>query len=311
MKRFNLARLTFYLLGTVVSFVLGVYLAGIMKAGEGQMLAAAAIVLGWGVLAAVAFLICSMLLAKQIPQKRIVSLNWALLFLAIALYGITHYRYLQRQKAQQAQAFETTASFLHLASYQRPSTVQPKTMGIGFFQPNFYEHSVMYFYGGVNLEKSIDEHSPVDSLVFLQTELGFQSQYAPPWLFPTHMKLDYGILMFKVVGIGDEFIKIETNQQTGQYHYLNKHQGRFIPWPEFLLSVFSVEPLHKNTQQIHIKPLSQSSTVSVSYEFLEPLMVEGEWMYVKLVDGNLREQGKGWIRWKDGAQLLITYSLLS
>ena len=316
MKRSNLTYLLFYFLVVIVFFILGIYIAGILGAGEGQMLAAATIVLGWGFIFALFALIISIFIVRMIKYKILVRANWVLLSALIILYGITHYRYLEKQKTKESNSVLPTTIPVHFAYISTIDVpLQSSSMGIGFFQPNFYQNPKLNFYGGVNLEKSLNEHTPNDSLVFTQTELGFSTSYAPAWLFPEHMKLDYGIIMFKVLGYGDDFLKVETNRQTKQFNYVDKTQGRFITWPEMLLSVFSLEPLDKRldkrSQTIHIKPLPHSSKVLIEYDFLKPLLIEGEWMYVKLVDDGLREKGKGWIRWKEGNQLLINYSLLS
>lgn len=306
--RFNLTKLFYYIQSTLVSFVLGIYIAGMLGVGEGQMLAAAAIVLGWGLMFAVATLILSLIFINPIGNKAMKKVNWILLLALLILYGITHLNYLKRKKEKSANWDRRKPTPLvftsHVANFQQPM------MGIGFFQPNFYEHPTLNFYGGVNLEKSIDEHLPQDSLVFEQTELGFTSTYAPPWLYPEHMKLDYGILMFRVVGYGSDFLKVESNKQTHQYHYVDKQKGRFITWPEMLLSVSTVEPLNGH-ETVRIKPLSNASTINLAYDFLKPLLVQGDWLYVKMLDDGFNEIGKGWIRWKDNDMLLITYSLLS
>ena len=311
MQFFKPARIVFLLLVLIVSFIVGVYLAGMVGAGEGQMLAAAAIVLGWGFLFACIALIVAIFIARGAQTRSIIKANWGLLIFLLILYGITHYRYLEKQKMKEAQVVTLEKLTTHFTAHTLKNfTTLSTDMGIGFFQPNFYQHPKLNFYGGVNLEKSLDEHLPVDSLVFTQTELGFTTTYAPPWLFPEHMKLDYGVLMFKVIGVGNDFVKVESNRQTGQTHYLNKSDGRFIPWPEMLLSIHSIQPLDP-TQSIHIKPQSNASLVTTTYEFLQPLLVQGEWAYVKMVDGNLKEVSKGWIRWRDGNQLMIKYSLFS
>lgn len=51
--------------------------------------------------------------------------------------------------------------------------------------------------------------------------------------------------------------------------------------------------------------------LEINFDCMQPLLVENEGMYVKLVNGQLIEQGKGWVRWKKDNLLLIDYSLLS
>lgn len=310
---FKSARIVFYLLATIVTFIIGIYIAGMLGAGEGQMLAAAAIVIGYGIMAAFFALIASLLLVRVIPMATLVRVNWLLAAILLLLIGLTYIRFLEREKERALQTALDHKPKVTLAATKTIAdiTQEADEMGLGFFQPNIFEQGRINFYGNVNLEKSIIEHTPNDSVVFERTETGFTSSYAPPWLYPEHMKIDYGILMFKVIGIGQEFIKVEVNRQNHKFRYVDKLAGRFISWPEMLMSINSVEPLDKSVQKIRERPFEQSSEITTPYAFLDPLLIEEDWMQVRLLDDSLREAGKGWIKWKADGKLLISYSLLS
>lgn len=206
-------------------------------------------------------------------------------------------------------AFETKAFSLVSNISISKERVEIATNGIGFFKPNYYEYPTLYFYGNVNLEKGLTEHMPMDSLVFTKNQYGEPTtSYAPPWLYPEHLKLDYGVLYFKVLGIGHDFIKVVSNKANGQITYLDKNKGKFFSWPEFLMTVNSVETNEAHSIQIHLKPLDHSGTVPLEYEFIKPLIVNDEWLYGKFVDDQLKEKGKGWIRWRKGNELHIKFS---
>ena len=82
-------------------------------------------------------------------------------------------------------------------------------MEVGFFSPNYFEYPTLYFYGNVKLEKGLTEHILVDSVVFTKDQHNNPTtSYAPPWLYPQHLKLDYGIIIFKVLGLGHDFATI-------------------------------------------------------------------------------------------------------
>ncbi|MEM6642656.1 MAG: hypothetical protein AAF616_06730 [Bacteroidota bacterium] len=299
------------MLSTLVAFISGIYIAGSLGAGKGQMLAAAAIVLGWGFLTSIFALLLAILLASKIAPKLLVKVNWMLLFLLLSFVAIMQYRYMQRQKVKSSLNFEKPA-MIHRTSIavdedQRATSV----MGLGFFQPDFFGHARLNFYGQVNLEKSLDEHFPQDSIVFRRSEQGLQVKYVPPWVLPEHMKLDYGIMFFKVLGYGHDFLQIETNGNSGRYNYVSKTAGRFIPWSEFLISSHALELKDKFKQKIYQKPSVNTATLDMDYSFLKPLFVESEWVKVKLVDENFREVAVGWTAWNDGQNLLIEYSLLN
>ena len=121
-RSFKPASFVFYLLMLVVFFLVGVYAAIWSGAGENQMLASAAIVLGWGFgFGVIAFLV-SFYLVRVTPHQRIVKINWVLLVALIVFVGITQIRYMQRQKEDSLGRFEkimerdqTTKSLHHRA----------------------------------------------------------------------------------------------------------------------------------------------------------------------------------------------------
>ncbi|MBD3630594.1 hypothetical protein [Cyclobacterium sp.] len=100
-KLFKPASLLFSLLSLVVFFLIGMLYAGWIDAGKGQGLAGGAIVLGWGLIFALIAFIASFFLTYRLIHKKIIVLNWVLFALLLATYGITHYRYVQREKLQE------------------------------------------------------------------------------------------------------------------------------------------------------------------------------------------------------------------
>ena len=318
----------------LVFFFIGVYAAGFVGAGKNQMLAGGAIILGWGVMfAGIAFL-GSFFIAYYVQRKSIVRLNWILLIMLVVLYGVTHYRYIERQKEKDkneikqpikkttkpimnfeaaSMLFNVSSLFVNQGDNSTDITQIPEQkIGIGFFKPDYFEHSTLYFYGTVNLEKGILEHTPMDSVVFTNDKHGnLTTIYAPPWLYPEHLKLDYGIIIFKVLGIGHDFLKVEVNKETKQLAYLDKLKGTFVTWHEFLLTINSVEFNDNSSKKVFVKPLDYAGEKKVKFDFMQPILIEGDWMYARFVKESFAEQGKGWIRWKKDNLLHITYSLLN
>ncbi len=326
------ARLAFYLLMLLVFFLMGLYVAGMLEAGKDQMLAGGAIVLGWGVMFGGIALLTSFFIPYMVTHRVIIKLNWILMILLLIFYGITHYRYLERQKEKEKQETEQPQRPTTEALDAQPVSLSIKpdksnrnavlrheatkinlasTMGVGFFRPQFFEHPSLYFYGGVNLEKSVIDHSPTDSVVFVRNEHSYSTSYAPPWLFPEHLKLDYGIMIFKVLAVGHDFVQVEVNRQNHLMSYLNKQQGTYLSWPEFMLGVNSVEFNEYSSKEVFVKPMDHAGRIEVNFDFMQPLLVQDSWMYVRLVNENLKEKGKGWVRWRKNDRLLISYSLLS
>ncbi|MEP2771336.1 MAG: hypothetical protein ABJH05_04260 [Fulvivirga sp.] len=185
------------------------------------------------------------------------------------------------------------------------------SMGLGMAKPDFYNKSTLYFYSP-NLDKSPDDHTSVDSLVFKQTEIGYSISYAPPWFFPVHLKMDYEILYMKVISIRHDWMLVEVNRQTHLTYWIAKNAVTFIDWPSFLLKVNSVEPI-SSQNTLKQKPLPNASEFTSSQiAFLRPVAVRDQWLQVDVLDNNYKVIAKGiWLRWRNVDQLLITYSLLS
>ncbi len=325
--------LLLYLLSFITFFFVGASIAGLIGVAKNQGLAGGAIVFGYAVIAAFIALIVAIVIASKISRNLIINLNKILAILIVVFFSYFVISYQARQKEKEKTKIEhpkkkTTKpvnnnkpiAMLFDKGVLKRNTITIKTeitqtseskMGIGFFKPNYFEYPTLYFYGNISLEKSILEHTPIDSLVFAKNKYNTTTSYAPPWLFPEHLKLDYGIIIFKVLGLGEDFVKVEVNHQTKQTMYLDKYKGTFTTWPEFIFSVSSIEFNENSSKKVFVKPLDHAGEVKVKFVFMQPLMVEEDWMYVKLVDGSLKKQSKGWILWRENGKLLIRYSLLS
>jgi hypothetical protein len=306
----------FYLLSFLVFVIIGAAFAGLTGAAEGQGLAGGAIVLGYGIMFGFFAIIAAIVLVYSIPNKVIVIGNRVLFLLLLVLIAILFIRQKQRIKAKEDEAqSRKTTDFIKPAVYTEVKNNFPQTdensIGMGFFSPNFYDYPVMYFYGNPNLSKTTQDNFRTDSIAFTQSDPGnYSISYAPPWLQPNHMKMDYGILYFEVQTLGMEFIEITVNTSTQRTSYVSRFEGNIILWPEFLLRVYAIEMIPGSPQTIRVNPLDYAGEVNNEYEFLQPISIKNEWLQVELQDKNLQPITTGWLRWKKEEKLLISYSLL-
>ncbi len=100
-KLWKPASLLFNFLSLAVFFVAGMYFAGAINAGKDQGLAGGAIVLGWGVLFGAFAFVTSFFLTYHLLHRRIVRANWVLFTLMVLGYGITYYRFRERDRLQE------------------------------------------------------------------------------------------------------------------------------------------------------------------------------------------------------------------
>lgn len=309
-----------YLFSFMVFFMAGMLYTGITGAAEGQGLAGGAIVFMNGLSFAVAaFIVAVFAVNYAAPGSvRITNIILLVVFAGLIFYfGNKHARKIKEKPLSVNSPAHAAATLPVTIVYSSDENADPiqdgEEIGLGYFKPDFFSQPVLYFYGNPNYEKSVSEHSPVDSIVFERQEYGgFDIEYAPPWLQPHHLKLDYDILYFKIISIGHEFLKVIVNTSNQKMMVVSRFSGRIIFWPEFLLGVSSIEFLPGQEQTIKVKPLIHAGEVMVAdYSHMEPLLVEGDWIKVLLKDKELRKITTGWIRWRSAEKLLIKFSLLS
>lgn len=323
------ASLLFNVLTLLVFFLLGLFYAGLIDAGKNQGLAGGAIVLGWGVLfAGIAFLI-SFFITYKVQHRKIVLANWVLFALLLTGYGITHYRFLQKQKLREEKKIPVKerpstpskpvdhTAMLSIKEMEAVkvfdiSSKENTPTGMGYFMPNYYENPVLYFYGNINMEKSLKEHSPYDSINFrINKYNAYEIATAPPWLVPEYLKIDYDILYFRIISISEDFIEVIVNTTNNQTSFVSRYAGKITYWPEFLLSVNSVDFNEISDKKVRVRDFDASSEVNIPYQFMRPIQIKGDWAKVILLDDNLKKMGNGWIRWQKSGELLVTYNLLS
>jgi len=316
MKRyFKLSNLLFYLLITLMFFFLGMVFAGITGAGKGQGLAGGAIVFGYGVISAVIAFISSIFIAQLLGSLLVKRLNKILIFIVAVMLALLTYRYqtrhvpLKQSFYQNAEILFPTAQAASLQTNQ--ATTYKPPMGLGMAAPDFYNNKEIFFFGNPNLEKAVSDHTPTEKLTFNRSEKGISIKTAPPWFVPAHLKMDYDVLNLRLISVSHEFIEVMVNKRTGQTTYMDRSKNKLIYWPEFLLSINSVEPVSREDNPVRIKTLNHAAVVPIPYSFLKPLKIRRQWMQVELQDDDYKSHGKGWIKWQDKGDLIIRYSLFS
>ncbi len=186
-------------------------------------------------------------------------------------------------------------------------------MGVGLFTPNISHGEVLYFYETPVLGENTERLKPMDSIVFSATTYGgFDMSYFPEWLEPQYIKLDYDMFYFKVYSIGKQFVEIVVNTTENKTLYVAADSGSFIDWNVFILGVHSVEVSLDYPQKIKSQPLIGSKSILADGPFmLVPLHVNGDWLFVEIVDYEYRPKGKGWIQWRKDNYLIVRFKMLS
>ncbi len=185
--------------------------------------------------------------------------------------------------------------------------------GIGMVKPRIVAGTSLYLYSGQLIDDLLQQSIIKDSLTFVQGQYNVEIGNAPPWFVPELIKLDYDLLYLRAVTIARNWIEVLVNTKTGRTAWLDRQVVDYTGWPEFFLNVYSVELLTAIKNPLRIKPLNNASIITdPGRNNLKPVAVMGEWMKVATMHEEPGAIPKlGWIRWKEGNQLLITWSSLS
>lgn len=169
----------------------------------------------------------------------------------------------------------------------------------------------LHFYPTPRVGDLPDGTQPVASVRFGPGQPSVTVTEAPPWFEPEHLKIDYELLDLRVLTLGREWVEVIGNSRTGETWWVNRADVTFASWPEHLLGVSSVEVLDPETNAIRVRPLDDSPIMATTTDPLPPLAVSGDWLKVATHALADRMPPEGWIRWRRGDRLLVSYSPLS
>ncbi|MFZ1806759.1 MAG: hypothetical protein WAU36_06045 [Cyclobacteriaceae bacterium] len=300
-------KVLFVLATTFLGGFIGLFY-GIATVPKNSGLAGPAEVLGYSIVVALISLVLSIIINRKMKPE--IRKKITITFLLVCLIPICWLFYRFKTNRPTEKEIPTTAKKVTPISYNQQSAT---VLGLGMMRPDFYSKKVLYFYNSPNLEKSVSDHTPSDSLVFGQSD---HHQYdilnAPPWFFPAHIKMDYEVLYMKVILQGKDWMQVEVNRQTGQSAWVDASEVKLSYWPQFLLNVHSIENPDMQNNPLKVRPLEQAGLwEGAAYEWMIPVLVNENWLKVSLRDKDMRVVGEAWLHWRSDKNLLIKYSLLS
>ncbi|MCB0488570.1 MAG: hypothetical protein R2820_10235 [Cyclobacteriaceae bacterium] len=191
-----------------------------------------------------------------------------------------------------------------------PNFKLPAGIGIAWVAPS--PDRPLRFYSKPDFDSAPYQLKAIDSVTFAKGEHYIDIATAPPWLAPEYIKLDYDQFLFRVVTYSQNWIEVIVNNMNGQTFWVDAQAVEYKDWGTFLTGVVAVEVLDTDKNPIRGKALDQASIIaSVQGAQLRPIAVKGDWLMVSTVGLADRIVPTGWIRWKKGDQLLISYSVLS
>jgi hypothetical protein len=299
------------LLLALLGFVCGMFVGG-QLAPDGSGLAGPAIALWYGIGGMVIALLAGVILARRLPPA---SLRKAVL-VAAALATITLIAVAVRIASMNAGPTEAPAPGpvpTVTPAAQRYTTVDrsdlPLGLGVARFAPT--PGRVLRFYAQPREGDRPGDLPPVDSVTFGDGVPHVEIATAPPWLVPEHLKMDYELFVLRALTLTADWVEVVGNSTTGETWWIARSDVHFVSWPQYLLSVTSVETLDAEENPVRYRPHDEAGVLSSSWAPLPPLAVQGDWLRVATINLADRIQPSGWIRWRSDDRLLVVCNPLS
>lgn len=188
-------------------------------------------------------------------------------------------------------------------------------LGIGLLSVEFNETTLLKFYA---LPKN---HEPVKVLEFFNDKsinswniknLKNERQ----WLKPETLWLDYSSLVFRCKSVRGDWMEVIVNNESGLSYWLQKNSNiKFKTWETFLKEMFVIERAKKYPQRIRRQPVDESPGIRYDGEgdCFQIKSMKGNWVEV-FTPGHCDNKTKiksGWIQWRKGKSLLISYFITS
>jgi hypothetical protein len=191
-------------------------------------------------------------------------------------------------------------------------------VGVGVVQPRIDPDRPLYFYGEPTPGGAPGGMQPMDSVTFVVGPHFIDIGYAPPWFAPETLKLDYDLLVLRAETLTRSWIEVVVNELDPRPRFIprtvwvEREAVEFRPWSEFLLDVYSVEPLETSPNPLRSGPGDSFPIVApTAGAQWHPIAVRGDWLQVDAVEAPEPGGPRGWIRWRRDERLLLRFSLLS
>lgn len=227
--------------------------------------------------------------------------------LAIVLLMVAYARFKSGQQPTQQEGSQKPTAVPAVWKQQAP---QP--LGLGMAKPFLAPAKTLYVYMIPDTEQLPGETKPADSITFVQKQGFVDIATAPPYLVPEVLKLDYNAFYFRVVSLSRYWVEVIVNTTNGHTAFLDREAVEYLAWPDFFLNVHSVERLNAEKNPVRARPMDTGSIMASGPNIaLTVVSVHGDWLKVATNGLADRMPPYGYIRWRDGNQLLVRYSLFS
>ncbi|MEZ0005058.1 hypothetical protein ABH942_000401 [Flavobacterium sp. 28YEA47A] len=185
-------------------------------------------------------------------------------------------------------------------------------LGIGIVTIKFTGNTVL------NLYTAAYDKEPKEVIEFYQDEVTGSPdikniETVEKWLKPEGFFLDYDQLIFRCKSEERFWIEIIVNNETGESYWIRKTKSVDLDtWDGFLKNAFMVSR-NSFPQEIKTQPSDAARTIPFEDEdCFQVKSMKGDWIQIFTAphcDETSNPIKSGWIRWKEGNEILIDYFL--
>ena len=189
-------------------------------------------------------------------------------------------------------------------------------LGLGIVNVTFDTSTRVQFYTDTTLLEPINEIQFFKSNETAQVNYKFKTA-DESWFQPEAFWINYDFFFFRCLEITPNYYKVLVNNESGLTYWIQRDSFlTYQSWEDFLSSVLAIG--RSNAEQ-QIKTSNKKNGKSISFkgeDCFHVKQVKGDWLEIttigvctdeELTSGTLES---GWIRWRNGTQLLVKYSLI-
>jgi hypothetical protein len=136
------------------------------------------------------------------------------------------------------------------------------------------------------------------------------------WLNPEILWLDYSQFVFRCLTVQNNWFKVIVNNENGETLWLKKNElTTFKNWENYLTEMFGVARLPNHQQKIRVSPIENSDEIIYKgQDCFQVKSMKGDWIEIFTADycdesytDSKAKIKSGWIKWRQGNNLLIEY----
>lgn len=224
-----------------------------------------------------------------------------------------------KQRQENKGSIDSTANEIKKSRHidlksKRIDTLQTD-LGLGLVSINFDDKTTLYFYSTPNdkeLKRTIQFFNDQTINSWNIRDLDNHKT----WLKPEILWLDYSQFVFRCMSVQGNWLKVVVNNENGETLWIKKNNLTTLRnWENYLKGMFGVARLPDHKQKIRSSPTDSSEEITYQgQDCFQVKSMKGDWIEIFTADycddsytDSETKIKSGWIKWRQGNNLLIEY----